>query len=295
MGARIDSRDGRPPLVVRGGALHGIDHVPEVPSAQVKSAVLLAGIQAEGVTRVHEPVPTRDHTERAFDAFGVPLEIVTHEGRTLEVRGGSRPTALEAEVPGDVSSAAYWAVAAAGLAGSSVEILDVGLNPTRTAVLDVLARAGAGVDIHVERVAAAEPRGRVQVRAASLTDIRIDAADVPALIDELPALAALAAFGVGVSVDGAAELRAKESDRISALVRGLRGMGLAAEETPAGCARPAAQRAHGGLVDAAGDHRLAMVFAIAALGATGPTRIAGADAVAVSYPAFFAVVESLRA
>jgi 3-phosphoshikimate 1-carboxyvinyltransferase len=291
MGARIESRGGYPPLVVHGAALHGLSWRLPVPSAQVKSAVLLAGLQADGATDVEEPAGTRDHTERALAAFGAALDVTD---RRIRLEGGQRLEGRSLAVPGDFSSAAFWLVAAAALPGSDVEVVDVGLNPTRTALLDVLRRAGALVDAAVERETAGEPVGSVRVRHHDLRRLEIAADEVPALIDELPVLAVLGAYGGGIRVTGAGELRVKESDRIAALVAGLRGLGAEAEELHDGfevgpCRLP------GGTADAAGDHRLAMAFAVAALGAAGPSTILGADAVGVSYPGFFAALEALRA
>lgn len=293
MGARVEHHDGRPPLRIHGGALTGIDFRPEVASAQVKSAVLLAGLHASGSTTVVEPAATRDHTERALAAFGAPPRV---EGLAVSVEGGQALTARTLRVPGDASSAAFWAVAAAGLPGSAIEIAGVGLNPTRTAFLGVLARAGATVDVEPDGDEnGGEPAGTVRVSHGHLADVEIAPGEVPGLIDELPALAALATFGGRVRVTGAAELRAKESDRITALVAGLRALGAEADELPDGFDVRGGRRLTGGTADACGDHRLAMAFAIAALGASGPSTILGADAVDVSYPGFFETLGSVRA
>jgi 3-phosphoshikimate 1-carboxyvinyltransferase len=293
MGARLDAAEGgRPPLVVHGGTLGPIEYRPEVPSAQVKSAVLLAGLHVAGVTAVVEPAATRDHTERALAAFGAPATV---EGLTVSVRGGRRLQARDLRVPGDISSAAFPAVAAAALPGSDVTIEGVGLNPSRAAILDVLRRFGASVEVEVQNHTDGEPAGAIRVRHAELRFVDILPAEVPEIIDELPVLAALATFGGGVTVRGAGELRVKESDRISALIGGLRAMGADADEHPDGFTiRPTFQLT-GGAVHAHGDHRLAMAFAIAALGASGPTIIDGAEVVAVSYPAFFTDLDQLRA
>jgi 3-phosphoshikimate 1-carboxyvinyltransferase len=284
MGARIDSADGRAPLTIRGGSLHPITFEPPVPSAQIKSAVLLAGLLTQGRTTIVEPVPTRNHTELALPAFGARLEV--RDG-TVIVEGEVRLSGLEAAVPGDISSAAFWAAAAAALPGSDIEILDVGLNPSRTALLDVLSRAGADVEQSVERTAHGEPVGRVRVRHRGLRPLRLTASDVPAVIDELPALAAMASLGGDLHVTGAAELRVKESDRIAALATGLRALGADIDEFPDGFHVRGHGRLPGGEADAAHDHRLAMAFSIAALGADQPSTITGAEAVAVSYPGFF--------
>lgn len=291
MGARVDTTGGCAPLTVHGTCLHGIDYAPDVASAQVKSAVLLAGLHAAGKTTVDEIASTRDHTELALAAFGARVE---RRGRRVAIEGGQALQARDLTVPGDVSSATFWAVAAAALPGSEVEIADVGLNPTRTAIFDVLRRMGANVSVVVERTEAGEPVGRVTVAHRQRLPLVVGSAEVPGLIDELPALAALAACGGGLDVTGAAELRTKESDRISALADGLRALGADLVERPDGFVVRPSRRLAGGRADARGDHRLAMAFAVAALAASGPSTIEGADAVAVSYPGFFDVVESIR-
>jgi 3-phosphoshikimate 1-carboxyvinyltransferase len=285
MGATVSAGPGdRPPISIHGGDLTGIHFTPETPSAQVKSAVLLAGLQASGHTSVLEPASTRDHTERALVAFGAKVGI---EGRRVTVQGGQRLTGCAMTVPGDLSSAAFMAVAASAIAGSDVTITNVGLNPTRAALLDVLRRYGADIEVTTEDDWNGEPVGRIRVRHAAMTDLVITPDEVPEVIDELPVLATLGTFGGSVSVSGAGELRVKESDRIAELVAGLRAMGADADERPDGFQVRRGARLTGGTVHARHDHRLAMAFAIAALGATGPTTIEGADAVAVSYPSFF--------
>jgi 3-phosphoshikimate 1-carboxyvinyltransferase len=292
MGARIESQDGRPPLTVHGSArLQPIEFAPEVASAQVKSAVLLAGLQIPGTTRVIEPLATRDHTERALDAFGVR---VARAGREVAIEGGQRLAARDLVVPGDISSAAFWMVAAAALPGSEVVIEGVGLNPTRTGIVDILRRMGASVDITGAAETSGEPAGTIVVRHGRLTAAEIAPEEVPGVIDELPVLGALATHGGELRVSGAQELRVKESDRITALADGFRRMGADIEEAPDGF-HVRGRRLRGGEVDALNDHRLAMAFAIAALGASGPTTIHDAGAAAVSYPEFFSVLESLRA
>jgi 3-phosphoshikimate 1-carboxyvinyltransferase len=292
MGARFHAEAGdRPPLVIHGADLDGIDYVPPVPSAQVKSAVLLAGLQARGRSRVTEQTTTRDHTERALEAFGATVE---RHGDTVSLAGGQRLHSLDARIAGDVSSAAFPMAAAAMLAGSDVTIEDVGLNPTRTAIVEVLRRFGALVDTVTTDEWQHEPIGRIRVRAQGLGHLTIAPDEVPSLIDELPVLAAVATGGGELSVRGAGELRVKESDRIASLVGGLRALGAEAEEFPDGFHIRGRRRLHGGTVDAHDDHRLAMAFAIAALGAMGPVTIVGADAAAVSYPSFFSDLERLR-
>ncbi len=292
MGARIEAVDGHAPLTVHGGPLRAIDYVPTVPSAQVKSAVLLAGLLAEGTTRVTEPAQTRDHTERALPAFGLEVRV---DGLSVSVASGQRAGGQSLVVPGDFSSAAFWLVAAAALPGSRIEIEGVGLNPTRTGLLDVLRRFGARVEVHETSTSGGEPRGTVVVEADRTNHIEIAPEEVPGLIDEIPAIAALAAYGGEVSVRGAAELRVKESDRIAALVAGFRALGIDADERADGFVIQGAGAPAGGVADAQGDHRMAMAFAIAALGARGESRIAGADAVVISYPGFFETLGRLVA
>jgi 3-phosphoshikimate 1-carboxyvinyltransferase len=293
MGARFISDDGRPPLTVMGtNSLTGIDFQSEVASAQVKSAVLFAGLHADGMTRVVEPMCTRDHTERALEAFGAQ---VGRAGTSVAIRGGQRLIGGTFHVPGDISSAAFWIVAAAALPSSDVTIEHVGLNPTRTGILDVLRRMGADVKTVTEHAQAGEPIGIIRVRHADLQATEITPGEVPGVIDELPVLAALATHGGELRVTGAQELRVKESDRISALAEGLRLLGGEIDEQPDGFHVRGRKRLRGGEVDAKNDHRLAMAFAIAALGASGPTVIHDAGAAGVSYPEFFSVLESLRA
>ena len=293
MGAHFEAASGdRPPLTVHGGDLEGIDYRPDVPSAQVKSAVLLAGLQADGRTRVTETTLTRDHTERALTTFGASI---TREGQSVTIDGGQRLRAIDARIPGDLSSAAFAAVAAAALTGSDVTIDGVGLNPTRTALLDVLRRFGAQVDVEQTGEWQSEPVGRIRVVAQDLRSLALGADIVPAIIDELPVLAVLATAGGELHVTGAAELRVKESDRISALVQGLRALGADADELPDGFHVRGRHRLSGGVVQAHGDHRLVMAFAVAGLTASEPVTIEGAGAAAVSYPSFFHDLDRLRA
>src|SRR4051794_7284819 len=284
MGARIEATDGHPPITVHGTRLHAIAHEPETPSAQVKSAVLLAGLHAEGTTSVLEPAATRDHTERALAAFGGRADV---DGLKVSVTGGQRLHGRDLYVPGDFSSAAFWLVAAAALPGSRIEIEDVGLNPTRTALLGVLDRFGARVQVQPTAVDAGEPRGNIIVEGDRTGTLEIAPEEVPGLIDELPAIAALAAHGGQVTVRGAGELRVKESDRIAALVAGFRALGIDADERPDGYTSRGSGAPSGGVADARGDHRMAMVFAVVALAADAPSRIEGSDAVGISYPGFF--------
>jgi 3-phosphoshikimate 1-carboxyvinyltransferase len=292
MGAAIASEDGRPPLVIDGGRLRAIEHRPDVPSAQVKSSVLLAGLQADGITAVVENAPTRDHTERALHAFGAKVSTI---GLRVEVEGGQRLQGRVLTVPGDVSSAVFWIALAAGTPGAGIEIEGVGLNPTRTAVFEVFRRAGADVQASTDRDDGGEPVGTIRVAHRECRSFTVEPSDVPLMIDEIPALAAFAALmppGATMTVRGAAELRVKESDRISALASGFRALGAEIEEYPDGF-RLRAQPLSGGVVDAQGDHRLAMAFAIAATRAARPTTIIGASSVDVSYPGFFGELERL--
>jgi 3-phosphoshikimate 1-carboxyvinyltransferase len=292
MGARIDAVDGHAPLTVHGTTLHPIAYAPRVPSAQVKSAVILAGLHTEGTTSVTEPAQTRDHTERALQAFGFDVAV---EGLTVSIAGGQRGTGRVLPVPGDFSSAAFWMVAAASLPGSSLTIDQVGLNPSRTALIDVLRRFGARVDVEPMSVAAGEPLGSITVTGERLGSVTIAPEEVPGLIDELPAIGALAAHGGEVTVQGAGELRVKESDRIATLVAGFRSLGIAATEHEDGFTVRGSGAPRGGVAEAAGDHRMAMAFAIAALAAREPSHIQGSDAVVISYPGFFETLQRLVA
>ncbi|MEO6222537.1 MAG: 3-phosphoshikimate 1-carboxyvinyltransferase [Vicinamibacterales bacterium] len=285
MGARITSEDGLAPLVIEGGSLRGLEWSPPVPSAQIKSAVLLAGLRASGKTTVVERAETRDHTERAFPLFGLSCDV---EGLRVSVAGGQRPAAARSRlrVPGDPSSAAVWAAAATALPGSLVHIRDVALNPRRIGFLRALERLGAQVSISEESQVGGEPVGTITAAFGDRRDTSIGANEVPGLIDELPVLAACAAAGCVLEVSGAQELRVKESDRITALVTGFQALGVNAEERPDGFVIDGRRQATGGCADAVGDHRLVMAFAIVALAASGPSRIDGSECVSVSYPTF---------
>ncbi|MGC4085766.1 MAG: 3-phosphoshikimate 1-carboxyvinyltransferase [Vicinamibacterales bacterium] len=281
MGARIDAVDGHAPLTVHGTTLRPIHYSPKIPSAQVKSAVILAGLHTDGTTAVTEPAQTRDHTERALAAFGFTVKV---DGLTVSIEGGQRGVGQTLPVPGDFSSAAFWMVAAAAMPGSSIAIERVGLNPSRTALIDVLRRFGARIDVHPEAVAAGEPLGTIVVTGQTPGSLEIAPEEVPGLIDELPALSALAARGGQVTIHGAGELRVKESDRITTLVTGFRNLGIEAEEHGDGYTIRGTGAPKGGVAHAEGDHRMAMAFAIAALSATGPSTIEGAEAVVISLP-----------
>ena len=290
MGATLSADDERPPIAIRGAGLRGIDFTPAVASAQVKSAVLLAGLHATGETTVREPHTTRDHTERALPVFGVELG---RDDGAVTLRGGQRLHGAVLTVPGDASSAAFWAAAAAALPHSDVTLDDVGLNPTRTRCLSLLERVGAHVAMRDETETAGEPRGSLRVRHGGNARLDLGPDDVPGVIDELPVLAALATHGGELRVTGAGELRHKESDRIAALAAGLRGLGGRIDEMEDGFHVIGDRRLQGGTADAAGDHRLAMAFAIAALGGRQPSEIHNAEAVDVSYPGFFDVLASI--
>jgi len=290
MGADLSAVDNRPPITIRGAALRGIDFTPQVASAQVKTAILLAGLLASGETTVRERHATRDHTELAFPVFGV---VLTRRDGAVTVRGGQRLAGANLTVPGDVSSAAFWATAAAALPRSDLTLDDVGLNPTRIGYLALLKRVGARVELIASTETGGEPRGSLRVSHGGNTRLDLGPDDVPGVIDELPVLAALATHGGELRVTGAAELRNKESDRITALAAGLRGLGGRVEEMADGFHVVGDRRLQGGTADAAGDHRLAMAFAIAALGGTRPSEILNAEAVDVSYPGFFDVLASI--
>jgi 3-phosphoshikimate 1-carboxyvinyltransferase len=293
MGARMEAANDRAPVTLAGGHLRAINWTTPVASAQIKSAVLFAGLGAAGTTRVTEPAPTRDHTERAFPLFGLQCSV---DGLSIGVNGGQTATAPThpLRVPGDPSSAAVWASAAAALPGSSVELTGVALNPRRLGFVAALRRLGARIEIVEDTVLGGEPVGTITVAYDTCTDTTITADEVPGLIDELPVLAACAAFGRRLEVHGAEELRVKESDRITALVAGLRQLGVRCEEFPDGFLIDGhAGRPTGGRADAVHDHRLVMAFTLIALGASGDTQIESAESVAVSYPAFLSDLRSL--
>ena len=293
MGADIVTTDGRPPVVIEGSAsLRGIDYELPVASAQVKSAVLLAGLNATGATTVVEPAPTRDHTELMLEAAGVR---VRRRLTSVTVQPAAALRLGEVYVPGDFSSAAPLLVAAALVPGSDVTIHDLGLNPRRTGLLDVLERMGARVSVYNRRRAGREPVGDVHVQNAELVATRVEAAEVPLLVDELPLVALLASHARGETViAGAAELRLKETDRIEAVTDGLRACGGHIVSNPDGWTiRGVPTRLRGGTVDARGDHRIAMLGAIAGLASRDGVEIEGADAVAISFPGFFDMLDSL--
>jgi 3-phosphoshikimate 1-carboxyvinyltransferase len=291
MGAEVTTDGGHAPIDVRGGSLRGIDYATPVPTAQVKGAVLLAALGAIGTTTVREPSPTRDHTERMLLALGAPLE---RDGAAVTV-APFQHAGFEGRCPGDPSSAAFL-VAAAALTGSAITIEDVGLNPTRTHFLEVMARMGVVVEGALVREEMGEPVGSLRVRRGTrLRPTRVEAAELPALIDEIPVLALLAAHCSGDSwFLGAGELRVKESDRLAGVVAGIRGLGGHAAEEGDDLV-VAGGGLDGGTASSAGDHRLAMAFAVGALRAQGPSTVEGADAAEVSFPGFAQTLASLGA
>ncbi len=291
MGATLTARGGDrlPPLAIRGGALAPIQIDLAVASAQVATCLLLAGLSTRGTTSVALPGPARDHTERMLPAFGVPVESTPNPGAgpRLAVRGPVVPRATRLRVPGDFSAAAFFLAAAAGTPGARVTARGVSLNPTRTGLLDVLAAMGARVDIVAQGEQAGEPVGDITIVGPdALRAFDVPAGWVPRLIDEVPAWAVAASAARGVSrLEGAAELRVKESDRLAALARGLEGLGVRCTEHPEGLAIEGGPVA-GGTVDALGDHRIAMAFAVLASRATGPVTIDDAACISTSYPGF---------
>jgi 3-phosphoshikimate 1-carboxyvinyltransferase len=295
MGAQVELRDDlRAPIRVRGSSqLHAIDYELPVASAQLKSALVLAALGARGTTKLGGLVRSRDHTERMLPMFG---GHIVAEGGTIAIDGPQKLRAPQEVVivPGDVSSAAFWIAAATIVPNSRIELQDVGLNPTRLGFIDVLSRMGASVEVH-PRQSDFEPFGTIIARSATLRATTVAGDEVPALIDELPLLAVVAAFAEGTTrVCGAEELRHKESDRIAAVVVGARAMGIQIEELEDGFSVTGPASLRGCEIDAMGDHRIAMAFAIASLGSSAPTTIFGAESVAISYPDFFSTLEGLR-
>ena len=294
MGCRISAEGlkGCAPLNVGGSGLSGIRYELPVASAQVKSAVLLAGLFAEGKTTVVQPLTTRDHTERMLEFFQV--KTVT-DGREISIYGGQSLESRDFMVPGDISSAAFWAVAGAAFPGCQLTITDVGLNPTRSGILQVLAKMGAHIADSVETDGSGEDRGNITVHGRGLKGIEIGGDIIPNIIDELPIIAVAAALAEGTTViRDAAELRVKETDRIDAVATNLRAMGVGVEESYDGMTITGGKPLHGARMDSYGDHRIAMAFAIAGLFAEGETVITDAGAVAVSYPGFEADLKTLQ-
>lgn len=290
MGARIEARENRfPPLTIHGAKLHPIDYTLPVASAQVKSCVLLAGLFAEGRTTVHEPLRTRDHTELALREFGADVEV---DRLSISVTGRAKLQGRELRVPGDLSSAAFFLVAALIVAESDLTIRGVGLNPTRSALLDFLAEMGAQIKILDVSSSGGELTGDVLIRKSRASgNVRgglLEKARTAALIDEIPVLAVLgAASDEGLIVRDAGELRVKETDRIATIAENFKRMGLDIRLHESGFEIPGKQRFHAAEVDSFGDHRIAMAFSVAALASDGPCTILGADAASVSFPEFF--------
>ena len=288
MGAEIAAQDGRAPLHIHGRPLHGIDYALPVASAQVKSAVLLAGLYADGQTCVTEPAPTRDHSERMLQGFG---QLVERQGPRACLRGGGRLCGQALQVPGDISSAAFFLLGATIAPGSDLTLEGVGINPTRTGIIEILTRMGARIDLTALREVGGEPVADIRVRYAPLQGIAIPPRLVPLAIDEFPALFIAAACAKGQTViAGAEELRVKESDRIAVMAGGLRALGATVEERVDG-AVISGSALLGGRVDSHGDHRIAMAFAMAALVARGDIEILDCANVATSFPSFPALAQ----
>ena len=286
MGARIEAHDNRfPPLTIHGSKLRPVEYTLPVASAQVKSCVLLAGLYAEGRTTVHEPVRTRDHTEIALREFGADVDV---QRKSISVTGRPHLRARELYVPGDLSSAAFFLVAALIVAESNLTIRGVGLNPTRSALLDFLAEMGAAIKILDIKQSGGELIGDVLIKKSRIRGGLLEKARTAALIDEVPVLAVLgAASEEGLIVRDASELRVKETDRIRTIEENFQRMGLSIEIHPDGFRVPGRQRFHAAEIESFGDHRIAMAFSIAALAADGPCTIQGAESASVSFPEFF--------
>jgi 3-phosphoshikimate 1-carboxyvinyltransferase len=292
MGAQLRCREGRlPPLEIEGTPLRGVSYELPVASAQVKSCLLFAGLLAEGETRVTEPLPTRDHTERMLVAAGGE---VGRDENVVSVRRADRLEPGEIVVPGDFSSSAFFAVAALLVPGSDLTLAGVGLNPTRTGLLAILERMGAGIEVEPEGERGGEPIGRVRVRPAELRGAEVGGADVPLAIDELPLVALAACFAEGTTtIRDAAELRRKESDRVATVTKALTALGGNVEATADGMVVEGGGGLRGGTIDSHGDHRIAMLGAIAGLASREGVEVEGMDAAAVSYPGFEADLSPL--
>ena len=291
MGARLTLTDGHAPVTIHGSLLHAIDYTTPVPSAQVKTCVLLAGLQTAGQTTVREAVRTRDHSELALRAFGATL---TRTVDSVSIAGPQSLHAIDAAVPGDMSSAAFFLCAAALFPGSGLILDSLGLNPTRATLLDVLTALGAHISVLNLEDKNSELVGTVQVSAPpeGLGSTSISGALAAQLIDELPVLAAIAPYtSGGIRIRDAKELRVKESDRIALVARNLRAMGAEVEEFEDGLDVPGGQTLHGATIDSGGDHRIAMAFSVAALRAQGDTLIQGAESAAISFPEFFHLLD----
>jgi 3-phosphoshikimate 1-carboxyvinyltransferase len=291
MGAQLILTEGHAPLTIRGSQLHPIDYTTPVPSAQVKTCVLLAGLQTNGTTIVREALRTRDHSELALRAFGA---TVTRTLESVSITGSQQLRAIDAVVPGDISSAAFFLCAAAIFPGSSLIFDSLGLNPTRATLLDVLTTLGARISVLNLEEKNAELVGTVQLSAPSegLGSAEVSGPLAAQLIDELPVLAAIAPYtSGGIRIRDAKELRVKESDRIALVVKNLRAMGAEVAEFEDGLDVPGGQTLHGATIDSGGDHRIAMAFSVAALRAEGETLIQGAESAAISFPEFFNLLD----
>ncbi|KKI85749.1 3-phosphoshikimate 1-carboxyvinyltransferase [Shouchella clausii] len=294
MGAQIDGREtgNKTPLSIRGGQTKAIEYTMPVASAQVKSALLLAGLQAEGETSVTEPQTTRDHTERMLHAFGVK---VTTAGKTISIQGGQSLQAADVVVPGDISSAAFFLVAGCIVPGSRVHLKNVGLNPTRAGILEVLKRSGAKLSIDEQVTTGGEPRGDMTISTSELSPFVIEGEEVPTLIDEIPVLAVLATQISGTTIiRDAEELKVKETNRIDTVVGELAKLGADIEATDDGMIIRGGKPLTGGKVDSHGDHRIGMALVIASLCANGPVELANIGSISVSYPQFFEHLQSLQ-
>jgi len=289
MGANIDSLEGKPPLLIHGGqALQGIHYEMPVASAQVKSSLILAGLYAEGETVVIEPAPTRDHTERMLTGFGYKVtgRQISKAVREITVTGGGKLTGTKIDVPADISSAAFFMVAASITPGSDLVLEHVGINPTRVGVVNILTQMGADIELTNDRIVGGEPVADIRIRYAQLKGINIPEDQVALAIDEFPVLFIAAACAEGKTVlTGAQELRVKESDRIQAMADGLQVLGVKAEATPDGMIIEGG-RIGSGCIDSLGDHRIAMAFAVAALQSDGEVEILNCSNVATSFPNF---------
>jgi 3-phosphoshikimate 1-carboxyvinyltransferase len=291
MGARIASQNGRPPLRITGANLKAIHYQMPVASAQVKTCLLFAGLLADGETRIEEALRTRDHGELALGAFGAQVD---RQGNEIRIRGGQRLRGIEARVPGDLSSAAFFLCAAALFPNSQLTVTSLLMNPTRARLLDILMQMGLRISVTQLEEVHGELVGTLQVEGGRLTGTTIAGADAAALIDEIPVLAAIAPYSErGIEVRDAKELRVKESDRIASIAANLRAMGATVEEREDGLKIPGGQSLHGAELESFGDHRIAMAFSIAALRAQGETLIRGSECAAISYPAFFSTLEGL--
>jgi 3-phosphoshikimate 1-carboxyvinyltransferase len=291
MGAKIESQNGRPPLQITGAQLKGIHYRMPVASAQVKTSLLFAGLLADGETIVEEPIRTRDHGELALRAFGA---TVNRKASEVRIRGGQHLRGIEARIPGDISSGAFFLCAAALYPESQLTITNLLMNPTRARLLDILAQLGLRISVTELEEVHGELMGTVQAEGGILKGATIAGADSAALIDEIPVLAAIAPFTEqGLEVRDAKELRVKESDRIASIATNLRALGAQVGEREDGLAIPGSQKLHGAELDSFGDHRIAMAFSIAALRAEGETVIRGSECAAISYPAFFDTLNEL--